>query len=205
MMLKLIALLALGQSLPLIPGLSLSEQSSFLLLEPNVQVALGLSAAQTQSIDTATEAFNERKTALLKDAKPSDAVLLGNDRRFAAEATQELTVEQRRRLFLRAVRLRGVASLADADVAREVGLSGAALTKVQAAANGMDARDGKVADAYSAILEKIPPQDAKAFAAASRANATREKARALARKKEETALLASVPAPVRAAWMKMID
>lgn len=212
MLVKWIALLVLGQSLPLIPGLSLRQQSSFLLFDPAVAKRLDLSASQATALDTVIEAYNDRKNGLI-DGKASaeDAKYVENDRRFASEASAVLTEVQRGRLFTVALRSRGIAALADPEVARTVGLSGTALAKVQATVKNMDARDGKVADEFAAALEKLPPPAKpsaaydKKVADLEKAALAKETARANARKAEEAALLASLSAPVRSRWTALVS
>lgn len=210
-MLKLLTLFVLSQAAT-VPNLTVREESAFWLTDPGVRQTLALTPAQSRTIDAALKAYDDKAMAMMNDPQAADEVIVAGERTLSNSLVADLSESQRRTLYLREIKERGVGALADDEVAKEVGLTGDEAKRVQTAIKAMEERDTDISAELAEIALKLPPaktpqeqaaNDAKMLALAKAAE-PREKARALARKKEDADLLAALSEPVRAAWTRLI-
>jgi hypothetical protein len=129
-LLALSAISAVAQGVPSAPYLSIAQKSTFLVMNKEVRVTLGLSAAQDAKISTALEARGKSQNKVLAARNPIESDIRNLEIDYANKVLAVLTPAQEQKLLGLTLQQVGVQALADAGIRKSLALTKAQTTKI---------------------------------------------------------------------------
>jgi hypothetical protein len=202
-----VSALAVAQGVPSAPHLTVTEKSTFLLMNSQIRAEVKLTSTQQAAVEKAIAEYGTAQQKLMADRNAPESQVRGLDTSFAKKALAAVDGTQEKKLLSLTVREIGVKALADKEIAKRVGLTKAQSKKVAGLLAKIDKRNLAFDEMVAKGLNDIDGEDpAKANKLRAEIVKSYDSERVKLRKDIkvlESAVVASLTAPQRAKWQAL--